>query len=76
MSSGQLVKLMNCFMVKTIRKVDFMNFNILVFIGGVIMALSVLGIALANDEYFSKFGWFVFCVGLTILGIGGILNFS
>lgn len=53
-----------------------MNFNTLVFIGGVIMALSVLGIALANDEDFSKFGWLVFCVGLIILGIGAIGNFS
>ena len=53
-----------------------MNYDILVFIGFIIMALSVLGIALANDEDFSKFGWLVFCVGLIILGIGGILNFS
>lgn len=53
-----------------------MNYNILVFIGFIIMALSVLGIAVVNDEDFSKFGWLVFCVGLIILGIGGILNFS
>lgn len=52
-----------------------MNYNILVFIGFIIMALSVLGIAVVNDEDFSKFGWLVFCVGLIILGIGGILNF-
>lgn len=41
-----------------------MNYNILVFIGFIIMALSVLGIAVVNDEDFSKFGWLVFCVGL------------
>lgn len=53
-----------------------MNFNILVCIGFVIMIISVLVVALSYDDDISRFGWLVFCVGLVITGIGGILNFS
>lgn len=53
-----------------------MNYNTIVFIGFIIMIVSVLSIALSDDDDFSKFGWLAFCVGLVILGVGAILNLN
>lgn len=53
-----------------------MNFNeSIVFIGGIIMALSLLALMFVDDEDFFRVGWGVFCVGVCILGIGAALNF-
>ena len=63
-------------MVKTTRKVDFLNYNeIIIFIGGIIMALSLLALTFVDDEDFFRVGWGVFCVGVCILSIGALLNF-
>ncbi len=52
-----------------------MNFNeIIIFIGGIIMAISFVALMFLDDPDSVRVGWCAVCLGVCIIGIGAALN--